>query len=76
MTTIETLAGELDRMDRQYTDLLVVLSRIRSGEIDPGQVEVDLRGRSWRLLDPPIGRSHLSVPLELVEALAGADAGD
>lgn len=56
MTAIETLTRELDRMDGTYANLLGLLARIKSGEVDPALIEVDLLARSWRLteaLPPP-----------------------
>lgn len=44
--------ADLDTMHAEYDNLLGVLGRVASGEIDPKLIEVDLKGRSWKQLAP------------------------
>lgn len=58
MTAVETLAGELDRMNREYDSLLCLLHRALTGEVDLELIEVDLPGRCWRIAEEPLPLSE------------------
>lgn len=44
----------LELLRGEYHKLLGLVARIQAGEIEPGQVAIDLNTDSWRLLAVPV----------------------
>ena len=46
---LEDAQGNLATMHTEYDNLLSVLAKVGSGEIEPKMISVDLAARSWKL---------------------------
>lgn len=64
MNALTKLAAEHDGLLLSYDALLLVLSRVASGEVAADRIGVDLQARTWEVRpqgDPPAGARGLTM---------------